>query len=264
MRRTVSDLGSEEVMTEQLGRLAGRRVVVTGAASGIGRAVALLAAEEGARVACLDRDGAEAAALAASLRLAGHAEAVDVSDGSAVQRAMKAAAKALGGIDGVVNSAGLVALGPTVDVAPDTWRRLMDVNLGGTFLVCQAAIPYLQAEEQAAIVNIASAQALMPVAGAAAYAASKGGVESLSKALAAELGPRIRVNSVCPGLIDTPMNAGLKKAPDDGPPVPLDRYALRRWGQPQEIAAAIVFLLSQDASYITGSTIAVDGGRTFH
>ena len=104
----------------------------------------------------------------------------------------------------------------------------------------------------------------MPVAGAAAYAASKGGVNSLSKALAAELAPQIRVNAVCPGLIDTPMNAGLKKTPDDGPPVPLDRYALRRWGQPDEIASAILFLLSSEASYITGASIAVDGGRTFH
>ncbi|MBX9459637.1 MAG: SDR family oxidoreductase [Rhizobium sp.] len=245
-------------------RLEGRRIVVTGAASGIGAAVARLAALEGARVACLDRDGQGAAALAASLPIPGHSEQVDVTDPEGVKRALDAAAKALGGIDGLVNSAGIVALGPITEMSIDTWRKVIDVNLTGTFLVSQAAVPHLHAASEASIVNIASAQALMPIAGSSAYAASKGGVQSLSKALAAELAPDIRVNCICPGLIDTPMNAGLKKAPEDGPPVPLDRYALRRWGKPEEIAASIVYLLSNDASYITGATLAVDGGRTFH
>lgn len=245
-------------------RLEGRRIVVTGAASGIGAAVARLAAEEGARVACLDRDGAGATTLAASLPVPGHAEQVDVTDPDGVKRAMDAAAAALGGIDGLVNSAGVVALGPVTDMTLSTFRQVIDVNLTGTFLVCQAAISHLRAARDASIVTIASAQALMPVAGASAYAASKGGVQSLSKALAVELAPDIRVNTICPGLIDTPMNDGLKKTPEDGPPVPLDRYALRRWGQPEEIAATIVFLLSKDASYVTGATLAIDGGRTFH
>ena len=241
-------------------RLEGRRIVVTGAASGIGAAVARLAAAEGARVACFDRDGEGASALAASLSIPGHSEQVDVTDPEGVKRALDSAAKALGGIDGLVNSAGIVALGPVTEMSLDTWRKVIDVNLTGTFLVSQEAVP----TSGASIVNIASAQALMPIAGSSAYAASKGGVQSLSKALAAELAPDIRVNSICPGLIDTPMNAGLKKAPEDGPPVPLDRYALRRWGKPEEIAATIVYLLSDDASYVTGATLAVDGGRTFH
>lgn len=245
------------------GRLAGRRVAVTGAASGIGRAVARAAAAEGARVAWLDLDGAAVAALARPG--VDHAGAVDVRDPAAVRDAIDAAAAALGGLDGLVNSAGVVALLPVAEMALDDWRRLIEVNLTGTFLVCQAAIPHLRrAGEGAAVVNIASAQALMPVAGAAAYAASKGGVQSFSKALAVELAPAIRVNTVCPGLIDTPMNAGLKSAPEDGPPVPLDRYALRRWGQPEEIAAGILFLLSREASYLTGASLAIDGGRTFH
>ena len=245
-------------------RLEGRRIVVTGAASGIGAAVARLAAAEGARVACFDRDGEGAKALAASLSIPGYSEQVDVTDPEGVKRALESAAKALGGIDGLVNSAGIVALGPVTEMSLDTWRKVIDVNLTGTFLISQAAVPHLRAASGASIVNIASAQALMPIAGSSAYAASKGGVQSLSKALAAELAPDIRVNSICPGLIDTPMNAGLKKAPEDGPPVPLDRYALRRWGKPEEIAATIVYLLSDDASYVTGATLAVDGGRTFH
>ena len=245
-------------------RLEGRRIVVTGAASGIGAAVARLAAAEGAHVACFDRDGQGAAALAASLSIPGHSEQVDVTDPDGVKRAMDSAARALGVIDGLVNSAGIVALGPVAEMSLDTWRKVIDVNLTGTFLVSQATIPFLLGASGASIVNIASAQALMPIAGSSAYAASKGGVQSLSKALAAELAPEIRVNCVCPGLIDTPMNAGLKKAPEDGPPVPLDRYALRRWGKPEEIAASIIYLLSNDASYVTGATLAVDGGRTFH
>lgn len=245
-------------------RLEGRRIIVTGAASGIGAAVARLAAAEGSRVGCFDRDGAGAAALAAGLPLPGHSEQVDVTDPEGVSRAMESAARALGGIDGLVNSAGIVALGPVTELSYETWRKVIDVNLTGTFLVSQAAVKYLRAAQDAAMVNIASAQALIPIAGSSAYAASKGGVQSLTKALAAELAPAIRVNCICPGLIDTPMNAGLKKAPDDGPPVPLDRYALRRWGKPEEIAASIVYLLSNDASYVTGATLAIDGGRTFH
>lgn len=245
-------------------RLEGRRIVVTGAASGIGAAVARLAASEGATVACFDRDGAGAAALAAGLPIAAHSQQVDVTDPDGVRRALESAAKALGGIDGLVNSAGIVALGPVTEMSIDTWRKVIDVNLTGTFLVSQAAVRHLRTASDASIVNIASAQALMPIAGSSAYAASKGGVQSLSKALAAELAPDIRVNCICPGLIDTPMNAGLKKAPEDGPPVPLDRYALKRWGKPEEIAAPIIYLLSNDASYVTGATLAIDGGRTFH
>lgn len=245
-------------------RLEGRRIVVTGAASGIGAAFARLAAGEGARVACFDRNAEGGAALAASLSVPGCSQQVDVTDPDEVKRALEFAAKVLGGIDGLVNSAGVVALSPIMEMSIETWRKVIDVNLTGTFLVSQAAVPYLRAASHASMVNIASAQALMPIAGSSAYAASKGGVQSLSKALAAELAPDIRVNCICPGLIDTPMNAGLKKTPEDGPPVSLDNYALRRWGKPEEIAASIVYLLSKDASYVTGATLAIDGGRTFH
>src|SRR5690606_11279925 len=129
----------------QAGRLAGRRVIVTGAGSGIGRAVARMAAAEGARVGCLDRDGAAASGVAAALAVSGHAEAVDVADPEAVRRAVGGAAAVLGGLDGLVNSAGVVALGKTAEMPPETWRKVIEVNLGGTFFMCQAAIPHLLA-----------------------------------------------------------------------------------------------------------------------
>lgn len=251
-------------MSSASGKLAGRRIVVTGAASGIGAAVARMAAQEGAKVACLDLNLKEAEVLAASLSGQGIALASNVADPASIRAAVNMAARGMGGIDGLVNSAGVVAIEPAAEMEIAIWQRLIDVNLTGTFLACQAAIPHLvQAGRGASVVNLSSAQALSPVSGAAAYAASKGGVQSLSKALAVELAPAIRVNAVCPGLIDTPMNKGLT---NDGssPPVPLDRYALRRWGKPEEVAACILFLLADDASYLTGASIAVDGGRTFH
>lgn len=251
-------------MGEELVNMKDRRILVTGAGSGIGAAVARRLARLGARVACLDRDGAAATALAETLQADAIAIAADVSDEVAVARALAEADENLGGIDGVVNSAGIVSVKPVTELSLDAWRAVIDVNLTGTFIVSQAAIPYLRKATNPAIVNISSAQALSPVAGTSAYAASKGGVLSLTRALAAELGPQIRVNCICPGLIDTPMNESLKTKADDGPPVPLDRYALRRWGDPDEVAATIVFLLSSAASYMTGATMAVDGGRTYH
>ncbi|MCZ0963012.1 SDR family NAD(P)-dependent oxidoreductase [Paracoccus benzoatiresistens] len=252
-------------MSSDSGKLAGRRIVVTGGASGIGAAVVRMAAREGAKVACLDLNLKEAEALTASLSGQGFAVASNVADPASIRAAMDTAATGMGGIDGLVNSAGVVAIEPAAGMEIAIWQRLIDVNLTGTFLACQAAIPHLvQVGQGASIVNLSSAQALAPVAGAAAYAASKGGVQSLSKALAVELAPAIRVNAVCPGLIDTPMNKGLAKDGDSGPPVPLDRYALGRWGKPEEVAACILFLLANDASYLTGTSIAVDGGRTFH
>ncbi len=251
-------------MSDPLVNMTGRRILVTGAGSGIGASLARRLASMGARVACLDRDRAAAAAVADDLSTEGLALGADVSEDTAVERALADANDTLGGIDGIVNSAGIVAMKPVTELSIGAWRAVIDINLTGTFIVCKAAIPYLRKATDPAIVNIASAQALSPVPGTSAYSASKGGVLSLSRALAAELAPEIRVNSICPGLIDTPMNGSLKTSADDGPPVPLDRYALRRWGEPDEVSGTIIFLLSSAASYMTGATMAVDGGRTFY
>ncbi len=242
-------------------RLAGRRIIITGAASGIGRATAELFRREGARLALLDLAADRLADLAGP---DAHAVAVDVADEASVQRAFGAADTKLGGIDGLIHCAGVVELGRIAEMSLATWKRLMDINLTGTFLVCREAARMLAGKEGATIVNIASAQALQPLANAAAYAASKGGVLTFTKALAADLAPHVRVNTICPGLVDTPMNQGIKGAASNGPPVPLDRYLLKRWGQAEEIASTLLFLTSAESAYITGSTLAVDGGRTFH
>jgi len=240
-------------------RLAGRRILITGAGSGIGRRTAALFAAEGARLALLDRNEAGLAETAAGLDAG--CFAADVTDEDAVNSAVAAGAAFLGGLDGVVNAAGITEIGTLEQTDFATWRRVMAVNLDGTFLVCRAALPHLRAAEFATIVNIASGQALLPGPSLSAYAASKGGVLTLSRALAAELAPRIRVNAICPGIVDTPMvsgNAVRAAAPD------LSRYALKRMASALEIAQALLFLTGRESAFVTGAALAVDGGRTFH
>ncbi|WP_061934723.1 SDR family NAD(P)-dependent oxidoreductase [Aureimonas sp. AU22] len=237
------------------GRLAGRRIVVTGAASGIGRTTARLFTQEGARVALFDRD---AGGLQRTLEAtAGVTFQVDITDEDAVQAAVDEAAAAMGGIDGVVNAAGIMTKGLAADVRAADWRRVLEVNLTGTYIVSRCCVPYLLEAESATIVNIASAQGLLPNApGHTAYAASKGGVVNLTRALAAELAPKVRVNSICPGMVDTPMADGYRAN--------VGNYALKRVADPSEIAEAILFLTSSQASYVTGAALAVDGGRSYH
>ncbi|CCV16533.1 SDR family NAD(P)-dependent oxidoreductase [Mesorhizobium sp. STM 4661] len=236
-------------------RLAGRRIVVTGAASGIGRATAELFAAEGAAVALLDRNSAAASEVAHAI--GGFVAEADVTDERGVEAAVRRCEEALGGIDGIVNAAGIMATGSLLDMPVALWRKIIDVNLIGTYLVTRSALASLRKAESGTVVNIASAQGLLPnAADHTAYAASKGGIVNLSRALAAELAPHIRVNSVCPGMVDTPM-ADIHRAN-------VSNYALKRIAQPDEIARAILFLTDGDSSYVTGAALAVDGGRSFH
>ena len=243
--------------------LEGRRIIITGAGSGIGHAIAERFVAEGARLALFDLNIDSLTEFIE--RHSAKAFALDVRDERSVINAVHDAADFLGGIDGLVNAAGIIALGGLADMSLQDWQKQIDVHMTGPFLLCRAALPWLQKSQGATIVNIASAQALKPAGASAGYAASKAGLLNFSKAIAAELAPTIRVNCICPGIVDTPMvqkvNADAGK-PDAIPT--LKDYALGRMARPEEIAAAVCYLTSDESSFVTGIAMAVDGGRTFH
>lgn len=240
--------------------LENRRLLVTGGASGIGGALVELALQRGARVHVLDlQPPAQAVQGLTSTR-------VDVTDVDAMRLAVEAARESMGGIDGVANVAGINARTGELGRSDfHLWRKVVEVNLFGALHTAELALPALRQSPQASIVNVASGVGLRPFPGVGAYAASKSGLIALTRTWAMELGPAVRVNAVCPGPVDTPMLAG--RAEREGGLVSrIDptAYSLRRVAQAREVAAAIAFLLGSEASYITGATLAVDGGRTFH
>jgi NAD(P)-dependent dehydrogenase (short-subunit alcohol dehydrogenase family) len=247
-----------------MGRLNGRRIIVTGGGSGIGTATCALFAAEGAKVAVFDRAGQAAQVVAE--KIGGVAMQVDVADATSVAAAVAKAADALGGADGLVNAAGIFSAAGLTDTTPDLFAQTLAVNLTGTFLMVQAAAPLLLAAGQGTIVNIGSGVGITPTGpGSTAYVASKGGVIAMTKALAMELAPTVRVNVVCPGAVETPMTASfLRRATGEVDPGIAGRYALKRAASPEEIAAGILFLTAAESSFVTGITLPVDGGRTFH
>jgi NAD(P)-dependent dehydrogenase (short-subunit alcohol dehydrogenase family) len=249
------------------GRLAGKVALVTGAASGIGSATARRFASEGAVVAGFDLGAEgdarwqEAVAISGGSTLA----ALDVRDEAGVAAAVAAVVTRHGRVDVVVNSAGVAGGGPVHLLDVGEWQRVLDVNLKGTMLVCKHALPVMLAQRSGAIVNVASVEGLEGCEGGSAYNASKGGVVLLTRNMAidyARMG--IRVNAVCPGFIETPMLAGVLGLPEMAEQLARIREAhqLGRLGKPEEIAAAILFLASDDASFVTGQALAVDGGYT--
>lgn len=246
---------------EARGRLEGRKVLITGAASGIGKATAELFVREGAAVALLDVNPEGLEAVAAVLSAASFP--ADVTDENAVAAAVRRAGEALGGLDGVANVAGIAMPSPIAATTLAAWNRVMAVNLTGPFLVCREALPFLGQSEGATIVNVSSASGLMPLgSGLGPYAASKAGLITLSKAMAYELAPRIRVNALCPGAVDTPLLLdSIRTVAGDPARSP---YALQRVADPAEIARAILYLTSRESSFVTGTALAVDGGRSFH
>ena len=251
------------------GALAGRRILITGAANGIGLASVARFLAEGASVAALDRDASALAAMRSRFDGAKvYTLQTDVADPVAVAAAVAGGADALDGLDGVVNAAGLDLVADIEAMALTDWNRLLAVNLTGPMLVMQAAYPYLRTAGGGTIVNVSSGAGLSPLKHRTAYCASKAGLQMASKALAmeaAEFG--IRVNVVCPGAVETGLfRSGIDASAD--PHAAYEtvraRYALQRIAAPEEIAAAILWLSSAESSYVTGTAIAVDGGRTFH
>jgi NAD(P)-dependent dehydrogenase (short-subunit alcohol dehydrogenase family) len=244
-------------------RLAGKIALVTGAASGIGWACAERFAADGATVVGCDL-AAKAPASAASSHV------LDVCDEAAVQRLVAAIAREHGRLDAVVNAAGVAGGGPVHLLDAAAWDRVLDVNLKGTFLVCKHALAQMLAQdpvggERGSIVNVASIEGLEGTAGGSAYNASKGGVVLLTRNLAIDYGRRgIRTNAICPGFIETPMLAGVLGMPAMAAvrDAIREEHKLRRFGRPAEIAAVASFLVSADASFVSGQAIAVDGGFT--
>jgi NAD(P)-dependent dehydrogenase (short-subunit alcohol dehydrogenase family) len=244
-------------------RMQGKSAMVTGAGSGLGQATAKRLAVEGARVVCVDLAGEAAAATARAIGESGgeaFALEADVTDEAACARMVEAALARFGALTTLVNSAGITGAFGDAPAAED-WRRVVDVNLAGTWLPSCAARPALAASGHGTITNLASIYGLVGGSTSPGYAASKGGVTNLTRQLAAQWAPSIRVNCVCPGHVDTPLTAFVMTDPEWRARM-LPRYPLGRFGRVEDVAAAILYLASDEAAFVTGAALPVDGGYT--
>lgn len=239
-------------------------VIVTGGGRGIGREIVATLAEEGATLITTDVSEESLAALGSDMDAAGvsHREFVcDVTDATQIATVVDAVLAEFGRIDVLVNNAGIAAHAPIDSMSESTWDAIHDVNLKGTFLMCQAVLPAMKKQRFGRIINAASFAALVPIYGSAAYASSKIGVAHFTRALAGEVGPwNITANAYAPGMIPTEMNK-FSERPIAEQEELLDTLSLRRWGSATDIAHLICYLASDFAAYITGTLIDISGGK---
>ena len=249
------------------GRLAGKRALITGADSGIGRAIALAFAREGADVmiAYLDEhdDAKTTQRLVEEAGRKARLFAGDIAKAEVCRKMVHEAASLLGGIDVLVNNAGIGDFGKRLHETDNaTWAKVLDINVTGVFRMMRSVIPHMQQQGRGAIINISSVASLVGLTGLSAYTASKGALDALTRAVAVEYAKEgIRCNVVNPGLIDTPMAAPLMANPDMLQPI-LSQYAIRRAGTPDEVASMVLYLASDEAVWVTGATFPIDGGMT--
>jgi NAD(P)-dependent dehydrogenase (short-subunit alcohol dehydrogenase family) len=247
-------------MTDKRFRLDARVVAVAGAGSGIGEAVAVGAADLGARVVCLDVDAGKAEAVAG--RAGAEALALDIRDGAATQKALDEVRLRHGRLDAVVSTPSINVRKPLLAYTEEEFERVSAVNLRGSFNVLRAAGRIMTEQGTGSIVLFSSIRSLVVEPGQSVYAMTKAGIVQLVRAAAAEFGPRgVRVNAVAPGVVDTPLTAPIKARPEWYGAYSA-KSVLGRWAAPEEIAAPTLFLLSDAASYMTGTVVFVDGGWT--
>ena len=236
-----------------------KRVLITGGAGGIGTATAVRFLEEGSHVVVLDHDQAALERLKRELTALSGAVRADVSQPGEVDQAFAELDDLLGGLDVLINNAGISLRHRCLDISPQEWREVMAVNLNGLFFVAQAAARRMLSGAGGVILNMGSTNGLMGYPYYADYNASKAGVIELTRSMALELGPQVRVNAVCPGFILTPMQEA-EYTPEMqrafASKIPLDRL-----GRPEDVAALFAFLASDDASFITGGCFVIDGGE---
>ena len=240
-------------------KLIGKVAAITGGAGGIGQACGERFAAEGARVVLFDLDAGKAEAAARAIGPTARGQALDVRDVEAVEAAMRRVAATEGGLDVLVASAAVPLVKPVLDIEPGDWDRIIGTNLTGLFYCSQRAARIMAERGEGRIVHVSSVNGLRAITGRGAYTVAKGGVEMLTKIMAAELGGAgITVNGVAPAPVDTPMVKQMH-----GPETRAQWYRvlpIKRYATPEEVAAAALFLVSDEARYITGHTLAVDGG----